>query len=385
MKFAVKQVLNIRQKQNLIGRIQLANLLKLNEREFCGCIKEIEETPLFKRLFYPQNPQEKIIRRKKFRNAGLSQGFYELKEDLVQHSSTSDIDSLLLKREKNIPLIKKVGQENFEKYFLYNENINSIEDIAEACNITLQQVRELNEFINEFSLASEHYNPSEYEVEEEMRFTKIAAVKRSGESFSIQFFSPHMVMGEYIIDYQKYEVLKSKNFFSAEELAEIEGLINKLKQINTRKTVLYQIIEMIIKNQRTYFISGNWLDLQPLTQKRISNEIKVHPSTVSRLSAGRSIEMPWGEERPLKDFFLGKTKKLKGVLKFIIDKNDKISTDKEIKNLLKEKYGIEVSVRLINKCRNDLKITLNKNSGINEKKKGSVIGGYKYEQKRRIY
>jgi RNA polymerase sigma-54 factor len=96
----------------------------------------------------------------------------------------------------------------------------------------------------------------------------------------------------------------------------------------------------------------------------------VHPSIISRATSGRSIETPWGEEKPLKAFFVAAGPKqreeilrhIRNILreeKYELQKGSikKPSGDKEIAAILLSKYGVSISQRTVAKYRNSMKIS----------------------------
>jgi len=64
---------------------------------------------------------------------------------------------------------------------------------------------------------------------------------------------------------------------------------------------MYGIISRIIEKQRKYFRCHQESGLVPFLQIELAKDMNVHPSIISRATAGRSLEMPWGEEKPLKE------------------------------------------------------------------------------------
>jgi len=352
-----KQVLQNQQRQVLIGRVKLANLMKLKEGDFASYVKEIEDNPLFQRLCHPEQLEEKVISYRRFPRTDLAHSFYELREGTIADSSSPEMSSLIKGREKLIPLIRSLGIDKFKKYFLYDETGVSYEEISSACNLRDSEVKEIMEFTNEFSILSEFFNPSTIAFEDNVHYTKVAHIKRdnSGE-FVICFFSPHLARGRYIINYQRLEGLKRKNVFSKKETSNMETLIHRIEYVNTRKSVLYQVIQKLIQYQKAYFNSGDWLDLCPLTQQEVAHQIGANPGTISRIITCRSVVTPWEEEKPIKDFFISKTRKAKNLIKVTIDDEKESSSDEEIKHLLETKFGFNVSRRLVSRCRAELRI-----------------------------
>ena len=66
-----------------------------------------------------------------------------------------------------------------------------------------------------------------------------------------------------------------------------------IKSIEQRRLTIYRIVEALLRRQRAFFDHGV-RHLQPLTLRQVADEIGVHESTVSRATAGKYIQTPWG-------------------------------------------------------------------------------------------
>ena len=121
----------------------------------------------------------------------------------------------------------------------------------------------------------------------------------------------------------------------------------------------------IIKHQKAYFDSDD-KQISPLILKDIADDIKMDISTISRVTNGKYVQMPWGIEN-LKMFFSEsiKTKNgevvsshfVKNVLKQVISNEDKTSPFSD--DILTEKInklGYVIARRTIAKYREALSI-----------------------------
>ena len=354
----LKQLPQTKQLLKLIGRIKLADLIELNERNFAKIIKKIENDPLFKKLFSPSNRQEKVLSYNRFPRSRLSESFYELKEDIVVGRNSPDIESLIDSHKELMPIIKRLGIDKFKKYFLYNDGGLFCKDISLTCNLEEEEVMKIITFIDDFSIQSEFFNPSMINLDRNISYSKIAKIEKddSGD-FVISFFSPYLVKGRYWINYEKLAELKNR-VFSQAELKKIDRLLYTLKAINTRKSIIYQVIRKILKIQSVYFASGNPKDLVSLSQRELAKEMNVNPSLISRAIARRSIETPWGEEYPVKYFLPSKKKIIKRLITDIIDDGKCIYTDEGIREELRRTFNIDLSRRSVASYRQELKIPL---------------------------
>ena len=68
------------------------------------------------------------------------------------------------------------------------------------------------------------------------------------------------------------------------------------------------------------------------------------------------LDLPWGEEKPLKDFFPNKKKIIKILVKKITNNKKEHYTDEKIKNKLKNEFAVNISRRSVNVYRKELEI-----------------------------
>ena len=134
--------------------------------------------------------------------------------------------------------------------------------------------------------------------------------------------------------------------------------------VEQRKMTIQRVMESIIKRQPDYFHSEK-RRLQPMILKDIANDIEMDISTVSRVTNGKYVQLPW-EIKELKTFFSEGIKtdagddvsntQVKTRLKEIIDNENKQNPigDEELTNRLKDE-GYKIARRTITKYREQLK------------------------------
>ena len=134
--------------------------------------------------------------------------------------------------------------------------------------------------------------------------------------------------------------------------------------VEQRKMTIQRVMESIIKRQPDYFHSEK-RRLQPMILKDIADDIEMDISTVSRVTNGKYVQLPW-EIKELKTFFSEGIKtdagddvsntQVKTRLKEIIDNEDKQNPigDEELTNRLKDE-GYKIARRTITKYREQLK------------------------------
>jgi len=344
-------------KLKLINKIKFAEFIELPEKDFNRFVVRTEDEPLFNRLMFPNNKEDKIISYRKFQKGDLSPSFVEIdKRNLIAETDFS-LESFLEKNKRIISMIKEIGIEKFKEYFLYDEFRRNIEDIAMECNLKVKDVRKVYDFINEFSIFSEIfcYQRCKDDFSKVVYYHKVADIDffENGE-FVINFISPKYAQGVYVIDYDKLETLKKKNIFSPEDINKIDKLIRKLELINIRKSLMYRIIEAIVKKQKKFFHTCDPLDLVIYTQKQLSEELGVNQSIISRAICNKSIGFSRKYEKPI-DYFLPNRKGIvKTILKEIFLEKDKSFSDNEIRLILLKDFKISVSRRSISLYRSEI-------------------------------
>ena len=345
------QSLQMRQELSQILRMEQANLLEMPEDEFHRLITEIEQGPLFKRLYQ----REKLIHYQRLPRTDVSSSFYQLKEEMVADRGSMDVESLLLNKEHIVRQIQKLGLEKFKRYFLFPESGMILEEIARECDLEVSEVKKINNLIDEFCIMNEFYHRSNV-ISGGIRYSKVASVERDEKGFVIGYFSASLARGRYSIDYERFKELKAAGTFTEAEVKEARQLFKRLELINTRKETLSQILQNIIDKQALYLESGDLRSLLPFSQKELAEKIKLAPSSVSRAIRRKSIDVPWGQEIPLKHFFPRPKKFRKELLRQLLETNNDLSSDGAIRIKLWEKFGVAISRRSVANLRKELKI-----------------------------
>ncbi|MDP2730183.1 MAG: hypothetical protein Q8O55_06860 [Dehalococcoidales bacterium] len=182
---------------------------------------------------------------------------------------------------------------------------------------------------------------------------------------------------EYQISDEKLTSHLNSTKLAAEERKNIALLMNKIRRVNTRNLIVRRILEAIVEQQKDYFTSDSEFNLKPLSQARLARLISgsnngnhnsnfiIDASRVSRAIRKLSIITPARKEVPLNFFFVSKKDMVKKSMIAVLkrEKKDigsgrttKAFTDEELRQLIKEEYGLSVTRREVAYCRKDMGI-----------------------------
>jgi len=154
-----------------------------------------------------------------------------------------------------------------------------------------------------------------------------------------------------------------------DEANNVQVLLRQLWHINTRNKLTHMVLMGIAEHQRSYLRSGDIRRLRPLSQvalaRRIRDEVQGDNSMISRLIRDMSVLGPQGLEIPVRDLLPSTRNIHKRLIEAIIEEEkDQIRrgkikraySDKEIKEKLKDQYGVSISRRTVSVCRRELRI-----------------------------
>ena len=156
---------------------------------------------------------------------------------------------------------------------------------------------------------------------------------------------------------------KETTKFIKKNKEDAEWFITALSQ--RQKTMLHTMKE-IAKHQKDFFLTQDDKNIKPMILKDIADKTGYDVSTISRVVSNKYVQTPFGIY-PLKYFFSDKlqtssgedvsTRKIKEIIKEIIDKEDKHKpySDDKIAQILKNK-GFKIARRTVAKYREQMNI-----------------------------
>ena len=186
------------------------------------------------------------------------------------------------------------------------------------------------------------------------------------KSLSVNFINdtfPKIKIDHDLIEKTNTQLKNNPNKELADKIQDAKWLLSSIKKRN--ETVM-QVGELICKRQIS-FLQDNPLKINPLSNKSLSDELGLHPSTVSRILRSKYIDTPKGII-PLKSLLVSSVSKTRDVtpiqlmqlIESIIESEKKPKSDNKIAIEL-NKRGFNLARRTITKYRKKLNIASSRN------------------------
>ena len=186
------------------------------------------------------------------------------------------------------------------------------------------------------------------------------------KSLSVDFINdtfPKIKIDHELIEKTNTQLKNKPNKELAEKIQDAKWLLSSIKK---RNDTVMKVGELICKRQIS-FLQDNPLKINPLSNKSLSDELGLHPSTVSRILRSKYIDTPKGII-PLKSLLISSVSKTRDVtpiqlmqlIESIIKNEKKPKSDNKIAIEL-NKRGFNLARRTITKYRKKLNIASSRN------------------------
>ena len=186
------------------------------------------------------------------------------------------------------------------------------------------------------------------------------------KSLSVDFINdtfPKIKIDHELIEKTNTQLKNKPNKELADKIQDAKWLLSSIKK---RNDTVMQVGELICKRQIS-FLQDNPLKINPLSNKSLSDELGLHPSTVSRILRSKYIDTPKGII-PLKSLLISSVSKTRDVtpiqlmqlIESIIKNEKKPKSDNKIAIEL-NKRGFNLARRTITKYRKKLNIASSRN------------------------
>ncbi|MBI4348635.1 MAG: hypothetical protein HY553_17485 [Elusimicrobia bacterium] len=339
------------QRLALLGRLRMAEWIQMPEREFARQVEDIEKDPLFRKLFFSEGSG--VIRRQRWPGGRYGGSLYELQEGLVASGERVKVEEALGDKAELLPLIRKMGRENFERYFLYCEEGVPLEEIAKRTDLPVEAVRQIHDLLLEIGAQAEFFLPAR-DPGMARSYSCLARLSIEGDEASYEFFQPYWARGLYQVRYDLLEDWKRSGKLEANDRRRLRHLLKRIEIVNLRQNTLFRILESLTRLQTEFLGSRRDDRKRPISLRMLARRLQLAPSNVSRAVAGRSVRMPWGQEVPLITLMPGRRNVVREVLARWLAEPGPRPTDSEIASRLRREYGIQVSRRTVNAARHEV-------------------------------
>ena len=186
------------------------------------------------------------------------------------------------------------------------------------------------------------------------------------KSLSVNFINdtfPKIKIDHDLIEKTNTQLKNNPNKELADKIQDAKWLLSSIKK---RNDTVMQVGELICKRQIS-FLQDHPLKINPLSNKILSDELGLHPSTVSRILRSKYIDTPKGII-PLKSLLVSSVSKTRDVtpiqlmqlIESIIENEKKPKSDNKIAIEL-NKRGFNLARRTITKYRKKLNIASSRN------------------------
>ena len=186
------------------------------------------------------------------------------------------------------------------------------------------------------------------------------------KSLSVNFINdafPKIKINHDLIEKTNTQLKNNPNKELADKIQDAKWLLSSIKK---RNDTVMQVGELICKRQIS-FLQDNPLKINPLSNKSLSDELGLHPSTISRILRSKYIDTPKGII-PLKSLLVSSVSKTRDVtplqlmqlIESIIENEKKPKSDNKIAIEL-NKRGFNLARRTITKYRKKLNIASSRN------------------------
>ncbi|MDE2039769.1 MAG: hypothetical protein KGO96_08910 [Elusimicrobia bacterium] len=344
----------LRQEQRLalFGRMRMAEWIEMPERDFAREIERLEKDELFRRLYFGSGQRAGAIRRQRWPRARFA-GIGELNERVTAGGGERvKVEERLEDQGEIAETIRRLGRENFERYFLYAEEALPLSEIAKRTGLDEAAIKAINDFLVEIGAESEF--SSLPRASGGVGCYCVARLTVVDEEPVFEFFSPHWARGLYQIRYDIIEQMKDTSELVGGDVKRLPNLLKRIETINLRQSTMFRVLETLSKVQVGYLKTRRDDLKRPISLRMLAKRLDLAPSTVSRALSERSVRLPWDKEAPLIELLPGRRRQLRLILNRWLSE-DASPTDAALTSRLKQEYGIAVSRRTVNAVRHELR------------------------------
>ncbi len=357
MKQTQKLALANSQRLTVMGRMRMADWIEMPECQFAREVEKLEKDPLFQKLYFGDGRIPSALRRQRWPGGKLSGSFYEIDERTAAGTGERvGVEEFAQERGPALAAIKRMGQKDFERYFLHGEDALTLEEIGRRTNLKPEEVRSVHELVVELGARAEFEGKVEAPTAAPGRQAAcLAQISLKSGLPTFEFYAPYWARGLYSVRHDLLDRWKDGGL-TPQERKHLPGLLKRLETVNLRQSTLFRLLEMVARLQADYLKSEQPEDIRPISLRQLAKRLDLAPSTVSRAFARRSVRLPSERELPLRAFVPGRRSVLRELLGQWLAVKVAV-TDASLVERLRAERGISVSRRTVNAVRHELKAT----------------------------
>nr|WP_277999033.1 RNA polymerase factor sigma-54 [Moorella sulfitireducens] len=317
----------------LIGNLDANGYLKISIREAAACLK-VSPAAVWRVL--------QLIQR--FDPPGV--GARNLTECLL----------IQMQQRKDAP----PAAEKIVRYFLNDVAAGRLKRVARRLNMSLPAVQEVVDYIRTLDPKP---GRSFGGGEENRYIVPDVIIERVGKDYVVLVNDPAMPRLGINPFYQT--LMRQEGSLDQATRRFIESKLNAaawlMRSLEQRRLTLYRVVNCLVQEQREFLDKGLKY-LKPLTMRQVAASLGIHESTVSRATANKYVQTPWGVFE-LKFFFASGVEKkggaaaaksIKKIIAEAISREDATNplTDLQLQEMLQQQ-GIKISRRTVAKYRDE--------------------------------
>lgn len=326
----------------------VSQVMELSSKDFWKMVKDLEEDPLFIKLYSLKSGGRNAIK------INPRRFLLELDEGIKSSAGVwqDNVENYLEGREALIKKLKALGPDKFTTLFLSGDA--SPLEVSEATGLSPEEVRLFQNEVLDNIFIDDQFTPEPGPVP--------AAIKELVGVVEIQgrtpVFQPVQEKERYLVYGENVEAAAREGVLTDKEIGRIPDVLRKANFINMRLNMISIIAAYLVDFQRPYILTGDKKKLAVLEGKELAGKLDIDPGWLSRLIKGKVVRTPAGEI-PLSRLFMTrrKAKKEQGkdLLKRLLNTYPaRRPSDRVLCEEIASRFGVKVSRRTVNLWRKEM-------------------------------
>ncbi|MCD6309623.1 MAG: hypothetical protein J7M18_02850 [Candidatus Eremiobacteraeota bacterium] len=344
----LSQEIRLSQKQKLYLGMVVSQFMHLSSGDFWSLVRDLEEDPLFIKLYGSPEQESKAIRINPRRfHLRLDEGI-KTRESGWQ----AQVEILLFGREKFLEKLKAIGRDRFVSLFLSGDA--SVLEISEATGLSVDEIREFQDKVLDRIFIQDQFSPEPL-LPPADKYEIIGIVEVQD---GIPVFQPIQEKERYSLNSDTLDEMVNRGILTEEEISRLPDILRKINLVNLRTNLVSTIGAYLVDVQKSFLLTGDEKKMEVMEGKDLASKLDIDPSWLSRLIRGKMIRTPVGII-PLRKFFLTRRNARKRQGKELLAKllqtyPGKRPSDRILAEELKKQYNLNVSRRTVNLWRKEM-------------------------------